>query len=156
KIAAEPGNLLLDWSGAKQIDSSIAQILVALRGALAAGGRSVEATTAPADVGAWLGTAGLQDVFRRAEPCEASEPAGWQAEASVTEVCGRFQAIAERSRKAVAHGADLLGSGEANASATVERSIETSRTAIADLLDQVERAGTHFGGGHRPDGADRR
>jgi methyl-accepting chemotaxis protein len=63
-----------------------------------------------------------------------------QVEQSVVAVCGSFNDIATRSRKAVAQTAELLGGDREQHNATVERSIETSRLAIAGLLEEVERS----------------
>lgn len=64
-----------------------------------------------------------------------------QVEQAVVLVCRNFTGIAERSRKAVDKTAELLGGGQEEHDATVERSIETSRATIAALLDRLERAG---------------
>ncbi len=64
-----------------------------------------------------------------------------QVEQAVVSVCGNFTGIADRSRKAVDKTAELLGGGQEEQDATVERSIETSRATIAALLDRLERAG---------------
>ena len=63
-----------------------------------------------------------------------------QMEKSVVSVCGNFSGIAERSRQTVVKMTSLLGSGHEEHNATVERSIETSRSTIAGLLERLERA----------------
>ncbi len=63
-----------------------------------------------------------------------------QVEQSVVRVCGSFNDIASRSRKAVDQTVQLLGGNREEHNATVERSIETSRLAIAGLLEQLERS----------------
>ncbi|HEY1336424.1 MAG TPA: methyl-accepting chemotaxis protein [Bryobacteraceae bacterium] len=62
-----------------------------------------------------------------------------QAENAVRSVCDQFQSIADESRSAVERAADLLGGRKEGAG--IERSIETSRSTIADLLERLERAG---------------
>ncbi len=64
-----------------------------------------------------------------------------QVEQAVVRVCGNFTGIAERSRSAVGKTAELLGGGQQEQDATVERSIEASRATIGTLLDRLERAG---------------
>ena len=61
-------------------------------------------------------------------------------EQSVVAVCGSFNEIATRARKAVAQTAELLGGDREEHNATVGRSIETSRVAIAGLLEALERS----------------
>ncbi len=63
-----------------------------------------------------------------------------QVEQSVVAVCSSFNNIASRSRRAVAQTAELLGGNREEHDATVERSIETSRMAIAGLLEELERS----------------
>lgn len=61
-------------------------------------------------------------------------------EQSVTRVCGDFTAIAEHSRTVVKSAADLLDGGTAENHTSVEHAIAAARSAIAKLLDQLERS----------------
>jgi len=64
-----------------------------------------------------------------------------QVEEAVVNVCGHFSGMAARARKAVSRAAEVLGDTQEEHNATVERSIETSRAAIGQLLERLERAG---------------
>jgi len=64
-----------------------------------------------------------------------------QVEKAVVAVCGNFAGIAERSRKAIDKASELLSAGEETGTASVEQSIETSRSTITSLLDRLERSG---------------
>ncbi len=85
---------------------------------------------------------------RRAGACRAVLPvirtqlreASRQVEDAVTGVCSNFTGIASRAREAVAESTALLEGHSSGQGATVESSIETSRSTIAALLERMERA----------------
>ena len=58
--------VVLDWSAAEQIDTSVLQVLLALRAGLSATGRGFAATAAPPGVRAYLQNAGFGTIFAEA------------------------------------------------------------------------------------------
>ena len=67
EVCAYRRDVKIDWSGAVQIDASIAQVLLALRAHLAEQNRSLgHSTTIPAPIQTWFSIAGLWEVLGNA------------------------------------------------------------------------------------------
>jgi len=58
--------VVVDWSAAEQIDSSVVQVLLALRTGLSATGRPFATTAAPPGVRTYLQNGGFGDLFDEA------------------------------------------------------------------------------------------
>jgi anti-anti-sigma regulatory factor len=63
-LVAYRQDVAIDWSGATQLDASVAQVLLALRAVLVEQGHSlVSSGEVPSAVESWLRTAGLADLL---------------------------------------------------------------------------------------------
>ena len=60
------GNVIVDWSGATQIDAGVAQVLLSLRTGLGEQNKSLSSMAIPPPVQSWFDTAGLTCILAEA------------------------------------------------------------------------------------------